>query len=81
MAGSRRATALVTCHKPPPYLSPYFSSQPSAVTCDMFSSLFRREGRKEKIFLLKKEEENISGGVMAGSRLATALVTCHTPLT
>ena len=51
MAGSRLATALVTCHKPPPYLSPYFSSQPSAVTCDMFSSLFRREGRKEKIFL------------------------------
>ena len=52
MAGSRRATALVTCHKPSPYLPPYCTSTPtSTVTCDMFSSLFRREGRKEKIFL------------------------------
>ena len=52
MAGSRRATALVTCYKPSPYLPPYCASTLLVlVTCDMFSSFLRREGRKEKIFL------------------------------
>jgi hypothetical protein len=46
----------------------------------MFSSLSRREERKEKYFFEKKRRKYFQGE-MAGSRRATALVTCHKPLT
>jgi hypothetical protein len=48
------------------------------VTCSPLFSEGKRERRK---YFFEKKRRKYFQGEMAGSRLATALVTCHKPLT